>query len=127
MDVVDLTKHNFSLFALPELKILGCACLIDQDELDWKIFGIEARYAKEMGINNMDKFNQQNPGAIKDIMEWFRVIKTYDGKPPNRFAYDDQVLSAEKTLQIIDENHKFYKDLVSGVTPNKDNLALGKN
>ena len=59
-------------------------------------------------------------------MEWFRVIKTYDGKPANRFAYDDQVLSVEKTIEIIEHNHKSYNDLVSGKLENKDGLYLGK-
>ena len=62
----------------------------------------------------MEKFNQLNPGYVKEVMEWFRVIKTYDGKPANRFAYDDQVLSAEKTLEVIHENHLMYLDLVAG-------------
>lgn len=114
LDVVDLTNRDFKLFSMPRLKILGCACLIDQEELDWKLFAVEEAYAKEMGITNMAKYDQLNPGAIKDVMEWFRVIKTYDGKPANRFAYDDQVLSAEKTLEIIDENHQSYLNLRNG-------------
>lgn len=124
LDVVDLTNRDFKLFDLPKLKVLGAACLIDQDELDWKIFAVEAGYAKEFGITNMAKFNQLNPGAIAEIMEWFRVIKTYDGKPANRFAYDDQVLSAEKTLEIIHENHASYQSLISGRIPNPDGLWI---
>lgn len=57
-------------------------------------------------------------------MEWFRTIKTYDGKPPNRFAYDDQVLTVEKTIEIIEENHQSYKDLLSGKIGNPDGLVL---
>ena len=47
-------------------------------------------------------------------MEWFRTIKTLDGKPPNRFAYDDQVLSVERTIEVIEETHEQYKQLMFG-------------
>jgi len=42
--------------------------------------------AHEMKIVNIDDFNRLNPGKIKSIFEWFRTIKTYDGKPENRFG-----------------------------------------
>jgi hypothetical protein len=29
------------------------------------------------------------------VKEWFRIIKTYDGKPENRFGRDEQVLSVD--------------------------------
>ena len=124
LDVVDLTGRAFPLFSMPKLKILGCACLIDQEELDWKLFAVEEGWAKEHGIKNMESYHQHNPGHVKEIMEWFRVIKTYDGKPANRFAYDDQILSVEKTLEIIEHNYQSYKDLVSGKIGNPDGLAL---
>jgi inorganic pyrophosphatase len=105
LDVVDLTNRDMPMYTLPKLKIIGCACLIDQEELDWKLFGVEEQWAKEFGITSMAKFEQHFPGAVKEVMEWFRVIKTYDGKPANRFAYDDKVLSSDHTLEIIQENH----------------------
>ena len=126
LDVVDLTNRNMPLFELPRLKIIGSLCLIDQDELDWKLLALEESEAKRLGIRTHEDFSRLNPGAIKEIMEWFRVIKTYDGKPANRFAYDDQVLSVEETINIIEENHKSYNDLMSGAIPNPDGLYLGK-
>jgi len=126
LDVVDLSGRNMPLFELPRLKIIGSLCLIDQDELDWKLLALEEHEAKKLGIRNVEDFNRHNPGLVKEIMEWFRVIKTYDGKPANRFAYDDQVLSVDKTIEIIEENHQSYKDLISGVIPNPDGLFLPK-
>ena len=93
---------------MPELKVIGSLCLIDLDELDWKLLCIERSYAKDMGIRDIEKFNQHFPGAIKEIMHWFRTIKTYDGKPENRFGFDDKVLSVEQTIEVVEENHKSY-------------------
>lgn len=52
IDVVDLTDRDMSLFELPRLKIIGCLCLIDQDELDWKVLAIEESYAKDKNIRD---------------------------------------------------------------------------
>jgi len=41
IDVVDLTDRNMNILETPKLKIIGSLCLIDQDELDWKIIAIE--------------------------------------------------------------------------------------
>ena len=124
LDVVDLTNRNMPLFELPKLKIIGSLCLIDQGELDWKLLAMEESEAKKFGIRNADDYNRHHPGAIKVIMEWFRTIKTYDGKPANSFGYDDAVLSVEKTIEIIEENHQSYKQLISGKIANPDGLAL---
>ena len=53
------------------------------------------------------------------------MIKTYDGKPQNRFGYDEKVLSVERTLEIICDNNGFYRKLVSGKIPNESGFWLG--
>ena len=62
---------------------------------------------------------------MSEIREWFRTIKVYDGKKANRFGYDEKVLSAEKTIEIIHENHSFYKELKAGRIPNEEHFWLG--
>jgi len=59
-------------------------------------------------------------------MEWFRTIKTLDGKPPNRFAYDDQVLSVEKTIEVIEDTHAQYVNLMEGSKDGVEELDLHK-
>ena len=124
MDVVDLTDRDMYLYEMPKLKIIGCLCLIDQGELDWKILAVDEEYAKDRKIRDVESFNQRNPGAVKEVIEWMRTYKTYDGKKENSFGYDDQVLSVEKTIQIIHENNGYYKDLMSGKIENVDGLDL---
>ena len=124
IDVVDLTDKDMPLYHVPNLKVLGILCLIDQDELDWKVLAMDEAFAKDRGIRDINQYKQQNPGAVEELMEWFRTIKTFDGKPENRFAYDDQVLSVEKTIEVIHENHQSYHDLIGGKIKNDDNLAF---
>jgi hypothetical protein len=53
-----------------------------------------------------------------------RTYKTYDGKKENSFGYDEKVLSVEKTIEIINENNLYYKDLCQGKIQNVDGLFL---
>ena len=106
------------------VKVLGALCLLDQGELDWKILGLQATEASALGIKNLGDFTRMNPGAVHAITEWFRTYKTFEGKGENQFGYEGRVLSAERTIEIIHENNAFYKQLVSGQVPNKDNLWL---
>ena len=114
LDIVDMTPKDASMYSLPNLKVIGCVSLIDEGELDWKILALEESYAKEHGIRDAETFTQKNPGAIKEVIEWFRTYKTYDGKPENRFGHDEKILSVERTIEVIEENHIMYKDLLSG-------------
>ena len=124
---MDLTDRDMPMFEVPSLKILGCICLIDQGELDWKIIAIDEAYAIDRKIRDAETFNQRNPGAIKEVINWLRIYKTYDGKAENTFGYDEKVLSVEKTIEIIYENNKSYLDLINGIIQNKDNLYLKKS
>ena len=98
--------------------------MIDEGELDWKILSVEKSYAKEFGIRCAETFSQKNPDAIKEIIHWFRIYKTLDGKPENSFGYDEKILSVEKTIEIIEDNHQAWKDLRAGKIDNIDGLAL---
>jgi len=52
------------MFEIPNLKVIGCLCLIDQDELDWKVLAMEESFAKDRKIRNIEQYKQHNPGAI---------------------------------------------------------------
>ena len=98
IDIVDMTNRDMSMFEIPHMKVLGALCMIDEGELDWKILAVEESFAKLHGIRDVESFSQHHPGAVKDIIHWFRIYKTLDGKPENSFGYNDQVLSVEKTI-----------------------------
>lgn len=64
------------------------------------------------------------PGEVDKIRTWFRDYKTPDGKPQNKFGYNDKAMNKEFTLGVIKETSQFYQDLLSGKTENKKSLAL---
>lgn len=63
------------------------------------------------------------PGEVDKIRTWFRDYKTPDGKPQNRFGFDDKAMNKEFTLGVIKETSEFYQNLLSGKT-DANGLAL---
>lgn len=45
-------------------------------------------------------------------MEWFKIIKTFDGKPANSIAYNEKIFSKDETLEIVSDTHQEWKKLV---------------
>ena len=57
LDVVDLTNIDAPFFSLPNLKVIGAVCLIDQGELDWKILALDEAYARDRKIRDAVSFS----------------------------------------------------------------------
>lgn len=45
-------------------------------------------------------------------MEWFKIIKTFDGKPANSIAYNEKIFSKDETLEIVNDTHQEWRRLV---------------
>lgn len=50
-----------------QVKVLGSLCLLDQGELDWKVIGMDWKEAIKRKIRNIEDYNRECPGAIKEI------------------------------------------------------------
>ena len=40
------------------------------------------------------------PGELQKVLEWFRDYKKPDGKPENKFGYDNKCMSKEFALGV---------------------------
>ncbi len=63
-------------------------------------------------------------GVLEEIMVWFRDYKMPDGKPQNKFGYDNKPQNKEVADKVIEETGTAYNNLISGVRENKGDLAL---
>jgi len=54
------------------------------------------------------------PGFLKATVEWFRVYKMPDGKPENQFAFNAEARDRQFALEVIEETHHHWKQLVAG-------------
>ncbi len=68
-------------------------------------------------LNKADDIENVLPQAESTIREWFRNYKTADGKPQNKFAFEERIVSKEKAVEAIEETHEAWKALVSGAAP----------
>lgn len=64
------------------------------------------------------------PGELERIRVWFRDYKIPDGKPENKFGYNNKVQPKAFALDVIDETNGFWKDLTSGKRANDEGMAF---
>ena len=48
---------------------------------------------------------------VDSIREWYKVYKTADGKPPNRYLFEGEAKGRDFALQIIKECHENWQKL----------------
>ena len=88
VDVVEIGSVALAMGSVTEVKVLGVLAMIDDGELDWKLVAIAKDDPLFEEYNDIDDV----PAAIKDgIREWFRWYKTPDGKPLNKFGFEEKI------------------------------------
>ena len=60
----------------------------------------------------MQDFENQNPGHVSAVREWFRTYKTLEGKEVNQFVDNGLIFGVERTLEVIFETNKHYRELM---------------
>lgn len=96
------------------MKVLGIICMIDEGECDWKVVVIDADDKWAPFINDIHDVEQQLPGMLTAIREWYRTYKIPDGKPPNVFGLDERFMDKKYAVEVIQECHLAWEELMSG-------------
>ncbi|KAL4480042.1 hypothetical protein ABPG74_020558 [Tetrahymena malaccensis] len=119
LDILELGDMDKQPGQILKVKVLGCFCLIDQGEVDWKVLSINSTEAEKKNIQSLKDIERVYGGRLDAIKHWFKYIKTYDGKKANVIHYDEKIFDHEKALEIIHETHDYWKQL-SNKTPAKN-------
>jgi len=118
-DPIDAMEIGYKMLrtgSVTKVKVLGCLAMIDDGETDWKVICIAADDPLAPQLNDIDDVERVMPGLINVAREWLRMYKTVDGKPMNEFGLEEKALNKEYTMNVINETHDFWKQLVaSGV------------
>ena len=102
-----IKNSRISIGDISKIHVIGSFCLIDQDEIDWKILALNADlFTKEKALEWI-KF-EENQNRLKEIINWFKIYKIFEGKKENHILDNDKIFSYEETLEIIEENHNYY-------------------
>jgi inorganic pyrophosphatase len=88
--------------------------MIDEGETDWKIVTIDAEDKWAPFLNDINDVEEQLPGTLDAIREWFRTYKIPDGKPPNKFGLDEKFMDKSYALDVIKECNHAWKELITG-------------
>ena len=92
-----------------KVKILGILGLIDQNETDWKVIGInicDNDCSKIDSLNDIIKLNQN----IRINTFLVRKLQNPLGKNKNKFAFDGKYKNSIFAKKIINSCHKMWKN-----------------
>jgi len=117
LDVVEISPTPLQTGSVIRVKVLGVIAMIDENETDWKIISIAENNPLADLLHDITDVEKHLPGVISAIREWFRSYKTTDGKPENKFAFDEKALPKSFAYNVIADAHQHWKDLVAGKKP----------
>jgi len=116
LDVCEIGTGLHATGSIVPVKIVGVLGLIDEGETDWKLIGIDVRDKLAEQINDITDVEKYLPGLLDATRRWFKYYKVPTGKPPNRFALNEQYANREYAQKVINETRKYWEKLVSGET-----------
>jgi inorganic pyrophosphatase len=116
LDVCEIGTTLHATGSIIPVKIVGVLGLIDEGETDWKLIGIDIRDKLASQINDINDVETQLPGLLEATRRWFKYYKVPTGKPPNKFALNEQFADREYAQRVIAETRKYWEKLASGET-----------
>lgn len=114
LDVCEIGARIIQPGAIRPVKVLGILCMIDEGECDWKVVVIDAEDKWAPFLNDIDDVEEQMPGMLNAIREWYRTYKIPDGKPPNVFGLNENFMNKAYAIEVINECHDAWESLISG-------------
>ncbi|KAG6462242.1 hypothetical protein O3G_MSEX013140 [Manduca sexta] len=122
VDVIEIGQRVAARGDVLQVKLLGALALIDEDETDWKLLAVDARDPLAPRLNGVADVEKLLPGLLRATVEWFRLYKVPDGKPPNKFAFDGEAKDADFAYEVVDEVHEFWRALIMGEVPDSNDI-----
>jgi len=107
LDCFDISSISAVSGDVKQVKVLGAIAMIDGDETDWKVIGINILDP------SADRYNDilQLPYAIlEQIIDFLRNYKVSSGKPQNTFS-NPMIWSVDDTIELIKDMHNEWKEL----------------
>jgi len=114
LDVCEIGARIVKCGGVRPVKVLGILMMIDEGEADWKIVTIDKEDKWAPFMNDINDVEEQMPGMLDAIREWYRTYKIPDGKPPNTFGLNERFMDKAYAKTVIDECNHAWKELISG-------------
>lgn len=114
IDAIEIGSKLAHAGEVKQVKVLGALALLDEGETDWKIVVVDVTDPLAEKLNDASDVEKVCPGLIDATRHWFRVYKVPDGKPENQFAFNGELKDRSFALNIIEETHRSWKELIEG-------------
>uniref|UniRef100_H2SFG1 inorganic diphosphatase n=1 Tax=Takifugu rubripes TaxID=31033 RepID=H2SFG1_TAKRU len=95
-----------------QVKVLGILAMIDEGEMDWKVIAINAEDPEAKKLNSIDDVRRTRPGHLEATVDWLRKYKMPDGKPENKFGFNEQFQGKDFAVEVIKTAHDHWRALV---------------
>jgi len=112
IDVCEIGSKVHQRGAIIRVKILGTLAMIDEGETDWKILAIDVNDEMAPKLNDIEDIETHMPGFLAATVEWFKIYKMPDGKPPNDFAFDAKPKNKDFAIGIVKSLHEQWKSMM---------------
>mmetsp|Transcript_4405 Transcript_4405/g.4414 ORF Transcript_4405/g.4414 Transcript_4405/m.4414 type:complete len:1042 (-) Transcript_4405:328-3453(-) len=113
IDAIEIGDGPLPMGSVVVCKVIGSLELIDEGETDHKIIVLRSSDPHYNSINTLKDLEKYNKGVTNKLIDWLKNYKTSDGKPQNKLAKEIPN-SPEEALEIIEEVHEFYNNLIVG-------------
>lgn len=114
LDALEITNSPVYAGDVISVDIVGAFCLIDQDEVDWKILTVSKDYLKRHKISGKEYFeNYKKTDGINLILNNFKKYKLYEGKGLNTIYQEDKnngIIDRDEAIKVVMHSHKDYLD-----------------
>jgi len=123
VDVVEISGRKTPRGQIVPIKVLSVLGLIDEGEADWKIIALRADHPLAPRIKTIEDAERLLQVNIKDtVVDWFQKYKVPDGKPENRFTHNAKYHGPEMAVEIVEEAHRQWYDLIVGAVKSENSL-----
>lgn len=109
MGLFDIGQDIGSVGQVKQVKILGGLAVVDDNETDWKMLGIDMKDPLEPLVNSVADVERYRPGTTEAFYDWFAGLEA-EKAPIVGDEYQDLAFCIEK----VEESHTFWTDLVNG-------------
>jgi len=108
IDVLQLNEAPCVRGAIQRVRVLGGLALIDDGETDWKLLVVD--------VDDPDAPDWHDVGDIpvervEELRTFFRVYKTAEGKPENKYGLDARAVDAAHAVRVARHTHEFWKKI----------------
>jgi len=98
IDVLQLNEKSCERGAVQRVRVLGALALIDDGETDWKLLVVDVDDSSN--ATTWKQLSDIPTERIDQVTDWFRVYKMIEGKPMNKYAFNDKPVDAQHALRV---------------------------